>query len=112
MQKIDIKTGVKVNNILSKGKTATVNLEDSKINCDKVLVAIGVKANSSNLGLENNKIKTDRGWISTNEFMQTSIDNIFAIGDVAGPPWLAHVASAEAITSVEYMFNKNPDPMK
>ena len=110
-KKIDIKTGVKVNNILSKGKTATVNLEDSKINCDKVLVAIGVKANSSNLGLENNKIKTDRGWISTNEFMQTSIDNIFAIGDVAGPPWLAHVASAEAIVAVDYIYNHSPRPM-
>ncbi|MAR15561.1 MAG: dihydrolipoyl dehydrogenase [Candidatus Marinimicrobia bacterium] len=111
-KKINIKTGVKVDNILSKGKTATVNLENSKISCDKVLVAVGVKANSSGLGLNINNIKTDRGWISTNEFMQTNIDNIFAIGDVAGAPWLAHVASAEAITAVEYIYNQSSKPMK
>jgi len=111
-KKINIQTSVKVDNILSKGKTVTVNLEDSKISCDKVLVAVGVKANSSGLGLNANNIKIDRGWISTNEFMQTNIDNIFAIGDVAGPPWLAHVASAEAITAVEYICNYSPKPMK
>ena len=111
-KKINIKTGVKVDNILNKGKTVTVNLEDSKIVCDKVLVAVGVKPNSSNLGLNNNNIKTDKGWISTNEFMQTNINNIFAIGDVAGPPWLAHVASAEAITAVEYICKYSSRPMK
>ena len=111
-KKINIKTGVKVKNISNKGKAITVNLEDSKISCDKVLVAVGVKANLSNLGLKNNNVKTDKGWISTNEFMQTNIDNIFAIGDVAGPPWLAHVASAEAITAVEYICNHSSKPMK
>ena len=111
-KKINIKTGVKVKNISNKGKAIIVNLEDSKISCDKVLVAVGVKANLSNLGLKNNNVKTDKGWISTNEFMQTNIDNIFAIGDVAGPPWLAHVASAEAITAVEYICNHSPKPMK
>ena len=44
--------------------------------------------------------------------MQTNISNIFAIGDVAGPPWLAHVASAEAITAIEHIFDKKPNPMK
>jgi len=111
-KKINIKTGLKVDNILNKGKKTIVNLEDSKISCDKVLVAVGVKANSSNLGLKTNNIKTDRGWISTNEFMQTNIDNIFAIGDVAGPPWLAHVASSEAITAVEYICKYSSKPMK
>ena len=111
-KKINIKTGVKVKNVSNKGKAITVNLEDSKISCDKVLVAVGVKANLSNLGLKNNNVKTDKGWISTNEFMQTNIENIFAIGDVAGPPWLAHVASAEAITAIEYICNHSPKPMK
>ena len=111
-KKINIKTGVKVDNIISKGKITTVNLEDSKINCDKVLVAVGVKANSSNLGLKSNNIKTNKGWIITNEFMQTNIDNIFAIGDVAGAPWLAHVASSEAITAVEYICKHSSKPMK
>ena len=111
-KKINILTDTKVKNITKGKKSISVFLEDSEIKCDKVLVAVGVKANSSNIGLESNNIKTNKGWISTNNYMQTNIENIFAIGDVAGAPWLAHVASAEAITSVEYMFNKNPDPMK
>jgi dihydrolipoamide dehydrogenase len=111
-KKINILTNVKVKNITKSGKLVNVNLEDSKISCDKVLVAVGVKANSSNIGLKSNNIKTDKGWVTTNEFMQTNIKNIFAIGDVAGAPWLAHVASAEAITAVEYICNKNPKPMK
>ena len=98
--------------ILNKCKTVSVILEDSKISCDKVLVGVGVKANSSGIGLKANNINTNRDWISTNEFMQTNIDNIFAIGDVAGPPWLAHVASAEAITAVEYIYNQSSKPMK
>ena len=111
-KKINIRTNVKVKDISKNKKTTTVNLEDSKIDCDKVLVAVGVKANSSNLGIKTNKIKTEKGWIKTNELMQTNINNIFAIGDVAGPPWLAHVASAEAITAVEYICNLSPLPMR
>tara|TARA_B100000945_G_scaffold199176_1_gene160108 strand:+ start:698 stop:2071 length:1374 start_codon:yes stop_codon:yes gene_type:complete len=111
-KKIDILTDTKVKNINKKNKTLTVQLDTSEIKCDKVLVAVGVKANSSNIGLNKNNIKTDNGWIVTNEYMQTNISNIFAIGDVAGPPWLAHVASAEAITAIEHIFDKKPNPMK
>ena len=110
-KKIDILTNTKVKNINKEGKLVKVNLENSKIDCDKVLVAVGVKANSSNIGLNKNNIKTDKGWIKTNNFMQTDIKNIYAIGDVAGAPWLAHVASAEAITAVEHICNKKPIPM-
>ena len=111
-KKINIRTNVKVKDISKNKKTTILNLEDSKIECDKVLVAVGVKANSSNLGLKTNKIQTEKGWIKTNELMQTNINNIFAIGDVAGPPWLAHVASAEAITAVESICNLSPLPMR
>ena len=111
-KKIDILTNSKVENITKSKSNITVKLKDTNVKCDKVLVAVGVKANSTGIGLKKNNIKTDNGWIKTNEFMQTNIDNIFAIGDVAGPPWLAHVASAEAITAVEYICNKKPNPMK
>ena len=111
-KKINIKTDSKVTDISKSGKKITVNLDKDKVVCDKVLVAVGVKPNSSNLGLDKNKIKTEKGWIKTNEFMQTNINNIFAIGDIAGPPWLAHVASAEAITAVEYICQLSPPPMK
>jgi len=111
-KKINIQTDTKVKNISKSGKKITVNLDKDKVVCDKVLVAVGVKPNSSNLGLNKNKIKTEKGWIKTNEFMQTNINNIFAIGDVAGPPWLAHVASAEAITAIEHICQLSPLPMK
>ena len=111
-KKIDILTNSKVENITKSKSNITVKLQDTNVKCDKVLVAVGVKANSTGIGLKKNNIKTDNGWIKTNEFMQTNIDNIFAIGDVAGPPWLAHVASAEAITAVEFICNKKPNPMK
>ena len=111
-KKINIKTDTKVKNISKSEKKITVNLDKDKVVCDKVLVAVGVKPNSSNLGLNKNKIKTEKGWIKTNDFMQTNINNIFAIGDVAGPPWLAHVASAEAITAVEHICQLSPLPMK
>ena len=111
-KKMDILTNSKVQNISKSKSSITVKLQDSNIKCDKVLVAVGVKPNSVGIGLNKNNIKTDKGWIKTNEFMQTNIDNIYAIGDVAGAPWLAHVASAEAIIAVESMFGKNPNPMK
>ena len=111
-KKIDIKTNVKVKDIKNKKNDLIVNIDNESISCDKVLVAVGVKPNSKNIGLVKNKIKTNRGWISTNEYMQTNISNIYAIGDISGPPWLAHVASAEAITAVEYICNLSPKPMK
>jgi len=111
-KKMDILTNSKVQNISKSKSSITIKLQDSNIKCDKVLVAVGVKPNSVGIGLNKNNIETDKGWIKTNEFMQTNIDNIYAIGDVAGAPWLAHVASAEAITAVEFMFGKNPNPMK
>jgi len=110
-KKIDIKTKTIVKKITDNGKKVKVNLENEIVECDKVLVAVGVKPNSNNIGLNKNKIETEKGWIKTNNFMQTNIKNIYAIGDVSGAPWLAHVASAEAIKAVEHMFGKAPKPM-
>lgn len=110
-KKIDIKTNTIVKNIVDNENNVKINLDKNSIDCDKVLVAVGVKPNSSNIGLNKNNIKTEKGWIKTNEFMQTNISNIYAIGDVAGAPWLAHVASAEAIKAVEHICNKSPKPM-
>ena len=111
-KKIDIKTNTIVKNIVDNKHNVKINLDKTTIDCDKVLVAVGVKANSSNIGLNKNNIITEKGWIKTNEFMQTNISNIYAIGDVAGAPWLAHVASAEAIKAVEHICDKSPKPMK
>ena len=89
-----------------KGKTATVSVEtDGKkrdIECDKVLVAVGFKPNSANLGLDKAGVKLDaRGHITTNEKLQSNVPSIYAIGDVSGAPYLAHKASKEGEIAAE-----------
>nr|WP_174505888.1 dihydrolipoyl dehydrogenase [Acinetobacter sp. Marseille-Q1620] len=76
-------------------------LSSEKIRTETVLLSVGISANSENLGLENTKIKLDRGHVITDEFCQTAEPNVYAIGDLAGPPWLAHKASHEGILCVE-----------
>ena len=90
-----------------------VHTKDGQIiEADKALIAVGVQGNIENIGLEEVGVILDKGWIATNGFMQTNIHGVYAIGDVAGPPWLAHVASEEGIIASEHMSGKNPEPMK
>lgn len=84
---------------------------DKTIACDQVLSAVGVVGNVEGLGLEQLGIKTDRGAIVTEAFGRTSAPGVYAIGDVAGPPWLAHKASHEGILCVEKIAGKNVHPL-
>ena len=77
-----------------------------EIKAEKVIMAVGIVANVENLGLEKTKIKIDKGSIETNGYMETAEAHIFAIGDVAGAPWLAHKASHEGIISAEKIASK------
>lgn len=79
---------------------------------DCVLISVGVQPNTENLGLEEVGIVTERGFIKVNEFMQTSLPNHYAIGDVNGPPMLAHVASHEGLVAAEYLTGTSEHPMK
>jgi dihydrolipoamide dehydrogenase len=72
-----------------------------EIEVDRVIVAIGIQANSENIGLEANNIKTDRGHIVTDEWGHTNVKGVHAIGDLTGAPWLAHKASHEGVIIVE-----------
>ena len=72
-----------------------------ELKAEKVIMAVGIVANVENLGLEKTKVKIDKSSIETNGYMQTIETNIFAIGDVAGAPWLAHKASHEGIIASE-----------
>lgn len=72
-----------------------------KKNTDIVLSAVGIQANIENIGLEDLGIKTEKGKIVVDNFYQTNVAGIYAIGDVIDTPALAHVASAEGITCVE-----------
>ncbi len=85
--------------------------EQQELDANKVLVAIGVLGNTESLGLEAAGVVLEKGWVKTNQFMQTSAAGVYAIGDVSGPPWLAHVASHEGITAVEHLSGLNVKPM-
>ena len=111
-RKMNILTNVMVDKI-EKNNMAQVYLNNGDvIEAEKVLIAIGVQGNIENIGLEECGIIMNNGWIKVNKFMETSIDGIYAIGDVVGPPWLAHVASAEGIVAAEHLSGKKPDPME
>ncbi len=91
---------------LKKGKTdvtATVEAggKSTDIKVDRVILAVGIVGNVEDIGLEGSKIKVDRGHIETDKWCQTGEPGVYAIGDVAGPPWLAHKASHEGVICVE-----------
>ena len=75
-------------------------------NFEKVLAAVGIEGNISNLGLENTKITTKNNQIVAYDYGVTDEENIYAIGDVVGGPWLAHKASHEGISCIEYIAGK------
>ncbi len=112
---INIHTDTKVSNIKKLQKNVKVSLEKGKtskiINAEKVLIATGVQGNIEEIGLENIGIKTDNDSIVINEFNQTSVRNIYAIGDVSGPPWLAHVASAQGHVAAEHASGLTTHPL-
>jgi len=81
--------------------------KEFKEDYNKVLVSIGRRPNSENLGLENTKVKvTPRGFVQVNDQRQTTDPNIYAIGDIAGDPMLAHKASHEGRVAVEAISGK------
>lgn len=92
---------------VSKGKDIQLISNNKAFLFDKVLIAIGVEGNTDNLGLENTLVKVKNKQIITYDFGITDEKNIYAIGDVAGLPWLAHKASHEGIKCVEYITKLN-----
>jgi len=108
-KKIKVKTSSEIKSIKS-GKKITLNFTNEKVDSDVLLVAIGVSGNYEEI-LGDFDIKVDKGFISTNDFMQTNYSNIYAIGDISGPPWLAHVASSEGILAVEHFSSINVEPI-
>lgn len=111
-----IKTGTTVADLKRSGKVVSATLKgkdsEEKWSGDACLMAIGVVANTDNIGLEKVGIKMERGFIDVDEFMRTNVPNHYAIGDVAGGPWLAHVASHEGLVAAEYMAGKSKHPMR
>lgn len=84
--------------------TAHVETKDGKvtqINADRLISAVGVQGNIENLGLEDLGVKTDRGCVVIDGYGKTNVDGLYAIGDVAGPPMLAHKAEHEGVICIE-----------
>ena len=114
-QGIQAMTGTTVQRISVDGNRARVSVsngtEESALECDKVLVAVGVQGNIENIGLEALGVETDRGFVVIGENMQTNVPGIYAVGDVTGKVLLAHVASAQGVTAVESIAGKSPPPL-
>lgn len=85
----------------------TLNLKET-VEAEKVLVAIGRAPNADDIGLNNTKVETERGFIKVNDQYQTKEKHIYAVGDVIGNLQLAHVATKEGIIAVETMKDMNP----
>lgn len=107
-RKIDILTETRVISARRAGDGVEVVIENKKgeqktLNADLALNAVGVTGNVENLGLEGLGVVVERGHIKVDRFMRTNVEGIYAIGDVVGAPWLAHIASHEGIVAMEHM---------
>ena len=99
----------------TKGEGCKVTVKTKKgtetLECDVVLSAVGVTTNLENLGLEETGVKTERGKVIVDDYYQTNVPGVYAIGDIVHGPALAHVASAEGIICVEKMAGEKPQPL-
>jgi dihydrolipoamide dehydrogenase len=105
VKKLDRAAGKVTAHIEAGGKTETMEF-------DTVISAVGIVGNVENLGLEALGVKIDRTHVVTDEFCRTGIEGLYAIGDIAGAPWLAHKASHEGVMVAELIAGKHPHPIK
>jgi dihydrolipoamide dehydrogenase len=107
--KIHISSGVEKLEATGSGVRAVLKGGEAQ-DFSHAIVAIGIVPNSEGIGLEALGVKTDRGHIVTDGYGRTNVEGIYAIGDVTGPPWLAHKASHEGVVCVEAIAGNNPHP--
>jgi dihydrolipoamide dehydrogenase len=115
-QGIKILTGAKVTKLDKHADSVTATIDDGKgktetLTVERVISAVGVTGNIENLGLEKLGVKTDRGTIVIDGYCKTNVPGIYAIGDVAGPPMLAHKAEHEGVVCIEAIKGLKPHPM-
>ena len=113
---IEYFTGAKVEKVekAKMGITVTFNVDgkQQKIEAEKILIAVGRKPRTENVGLEKTRVQVERGFIKTNEWMQTAEPGIYAIGDIVmGTPQLAHVGAMEGIVAVAKIAGKEAKPV-
>jgi dihydrolipoamide dehydrogenase len=113
---LKIMSGAKVTKLDKAANSVTATIEDEKgkssqITVDRVIAAVGVVGNIEDIGLETTKVKTDRGCIVADGFGRTDEPGVYAIGDVAGPPMLAHKAEHEGVICIEKIAGLDAHPM-
>lgn len=113
---MDIRTGSTVENVEKDGDSLKVTIkkgdDEETVEADVVLSAVGVTGNVEEVGLDEIGVEYEKGAIKVDKkTYQTNVEGIYAIGDVAGGPWLAHKASHEAIVCVENMAGEDPMPV-
>jgi len=110
-----IMTNSSVEAVDTKGAGCKVSVKTDKgmetIECDVVLSAVGIQTNLENIGLESLGVKTEKGKVVVDDFYQTNVPGVYAIGDIVHGPALAHVASAEGIICVEKISGQNVEPL-
>jgi dihydrolipoamide dehydrogenase len=114
-QGIKILTGAKVTKLDKKSDSVVATIDDGKgktetLEVERVISAVGVVGNVENLGLEKLGVKIERGTVVVDGYGKTSVPGIYAIGDVAGPPMLAHKAEHEGVVCVEAIKGLHPHP--
>jgi dihydrolipoamide dehydrogenase len=115
-QGMKILTNTKVTKVEKAANSITAHLEDDKgnkqtLSAERMISAVGVVGNIENLGLESLGIQTDRGCVVTDGYGRTNVPGIYAIGDVAGPPMLAHKAEHEGVICIEHIKGLHVHPM-
>ncbi len=112
---MNVMTNASVESVDTSGDGCVVTIKtkkgEEKVEADIVLSAVGIVANIENIGLEDVGIATDKGKIVVNDYYETNVPGVYAIGDCVPGPALAHVASAEGIIAVEKIAGENPAPL-
>jgi dihydrolipoamide dehydrogenase len=106
-----VETKVEKTEVGEKGVKLTLG-GGKTLEADHLLISIGIEANLDGLLAPGVKLEVDRGYLKTNERYETSVKGIYGAGDIIGPPWLAHVASHEAVEAVEGLFVPGKKPHK
>jgi dihydrolipoamide dehydrogenase len=115
-QGMKIMTGAKVTKLDKKADSVTATIDDGKggtqtLTVERVISAVGVVGNVENLGLEKLGVKVEKGTIVADGFGKTNVPGLYAIGDVAGPPMLAHKAEHEGVVCIEAIKGLHPHPL-
>jgi dihydrolipoamide dehydrogenase len=109
---ITLKTGVKVSAVKPGATGAVVETDGGSLEAEQVLMAVGRAARTKGIGLETLGVKLERGFVKVSPRMETSAKGLYAIGDMAGPPLLAHKAMAEGVVAAEAIAGRNPRPVE